>query len=180
VHIDRATAAWRCGPGHGNDWVCGKRGSKRRRSGEKLTTVHVLMRPDDDDRGNPRVRPRGEEGDGRLIAEQLEAMLSGRSAQQVTVEVVGLLMVVDPPADQADEALRFGEDDAVEGSLAAQLSDQPGVRSAQFLEGDGQAVDAGCCHALRLPHASQRESVAAATNSLSMNSAAWRSWACWK
>jgi hypothetical protein len=99
VHIDRATAAWRHGPGHGNDWVSGERGSKRCRSGEKLTTVHLLIRPDGDDRGNPSVRPRGEEGDGRFIAEQLEAMLAGRPAQQVAIEVVGLLMVVDPPAD---------------------------------------------------------------------------------
>ena len=35
------------------------------------------MRPDSYDRGNPCVGPRGEEGDGRLIAEQLEPMPSG-------------------------------------------------------------------------------------------------------
>jgi hypothetical protein len=35
------------------------------------------MRPDSYDRGNPCVGPRREEGDGRLIAEQLEAMPSG-------------------------------------------------------------------------------------------------------
>jgi hypothetical protein len=106
--------------------------AERRRSGEKLSTVHVFMRPDSDDRGNPSVRPRGEKGDCCLIAEQLEAMPSGRPAEQLAVEVVGLLMVVDPPADPRDEALGLGEDRAVDGRLAAQLSDQPGVGAAQF------------------------------------------------
>jgi hypothetical protein len=94
------------------------------------------MRPDSYDRGNPCVRPRGEEGNGRFIAEQLEAMPSGRPAQQVSVEVVGLLMVVDPSTDQPNEALGLGEDDALDGGLPAQLSDQPGVGPAQLLEHD--------------------------------------------
>src|SRR5215216_6803896 len=162
VHSDRAAASRRRRPGHRDNWICRERGSECRRSGEKLTTVHVLMRPDSYDRGNPCVGPRGEEGDGRLIAEQLEAMPSGRPAQEVTVEVVGLLMVVDPSADQANEALGLGEDDAIDGGLPAQLSDQPGVGPVQLLEDDGQAVDAGPCQSVLLPRAPQRESVAAA------------------
>ena len=57
---------------------------------DMLPTVHVFMRSDGDDRGNPSVRPRGEKGDGCLIAEQLEALPSGRPAEQLAVEVVGL------------------------------------------------------------------------------------------
>jgi hypothetical protein len=96
LHLGWGTPGRRHRPGHGNERICGQRGSERRCSGKYLATIHVLIRPDGYDRGNPRVRPGGQEGNGRLIAEQLEAQSSGRPAQQVTVEVVWLLMVVDP------------------------------------------------------------------------------------
>ena len=42
-------------------------------------------------------------------------------------------MVVDPSANQPNEALGLGEDDAIDGSLPTQLSDQPGVGPASSL-----------------------------------------------
>jgi hypothetical protein len=56
-------------------------------------------------------------------------MPTSGSAQQLPVEVVRLLMVVDPPADERDQTLGLGEDDAIDRGLAPELGDQFGTIS---------------------------------------------------
>jgi hypothetical protein len=151
--FDQGIPCRRCRAGHGDKRVCRQRSGQCRCPGKQLTTVHVLMRPDGHDRGNPRVRPGCEEGNRCLVAEQLEAMSTCGAAQQLSVEVVRLLMVVDPSADERNQALGLGEDDRIDRSLTAQLGDQSAVGSVEFLQHNGQAVDAGCCHGVLLPQA---------------------------
>jgi hypothetical protein len=140
--------------GHGYEGVRRKGGGERRRPSEQLTTVHVVIRPDGHDGGNPRVRPSGEESNSRFVAEQLETLPTGGSAQQLPIEVVRLLVVVDPSTDERNQALGLGQDDPIGGRLAAELGDQSGVGPAELPQHNGQAVDAGCCHGLLLPQAS--------------------------
>jgi hypothetical protein len=73
-------------------------------------------------------QPRWQRGQGdRFVAEQLGASPAGRPAEQVTVEVVRLLVVVHPPADDRDHALGLGQRDT---GMAAQLGDQSGIGPA--------------------------------------------------
>src|SRR6266508_1497068 len=115
-----------------------------------------------------RARPGGL---GRCNEAEHGCLTAQRRAQDGLVELAGPLVVVEPPAQHHDQALGRGH-----------LGDEPGVRPAPLLQRCPEVgADRSFGHAaLLLPQLFYRESVAAATNSSSMNSAAWRSWACWK
>src|SRR5215211_6701216 len=73
-------------------------------------------------------------------------------------------MVVDPSANEPNKALGLGEDDAIDGSLPAQFSDQPGVGPVQLLAATGphvlvQRVDGGGIDLLNLGSAEVRQDV---------------------
>jgi hypothetical protein len=69
-----------------------------------------------------RVSQRGDAG--WFVAEQLGARPAGRRAEQVTVEVVRLLVVVHPPANERDHAFGLGQRHA---GMTAQLGRQARV-----------------------------------------------------
>jgi hypothetical protein len=121
--------------------------------GKELATVHVLIRPDRNASGNPGAFAGYLEDDCRFVAEQLKALAAGRPAEQLPVEVVRLLVVVHPPADQRDQALVLGKHDPVDSGMPSQFGDELAVGPLQLFEHRRQAVDTGCCHAALLPQA---------------------------
>jgi hypothetical protein len=128
----------------------GKDPRRRARIGAGELPYRLLQRSDTGlaDRGGlkrpsqaPRLRVGGQLRAHALVAEQLGAGLPERSGQQVAVEVVRLLVVVHPAADERDQALGLGQRRA--GRVPAQLARQPGGRPALRPEGASEAVRGG-------------------------------------